>query len=135
MDSFKSTICGVETVFVLRRFHSKQFLVITQYGKIANIFVVKPDVDPSSQMGLVSDSMDIQCHFGKDTDELQVALRRIIADSGMVNKRHPVIVSLALKEISKPMVDGISEILKTRLTHPELLASGTQEEDKSLSTE
>lgn len=73
-------------------------------------------------MGLVSDSMDIQCHFGQDTDELQVALRRIIADSGMINKRQPVIVSLALREITKPMVDGISEVLKTRLVHPELLA-------------
>lgn len=119
MDSFKATICGVETIFVLRRFQSKQFLVITQYGKIANIFVVKPDVDPSSQMGMVSDSMDIQCHFGQDTDELQVALRRIIADSGMIHKKQPIIVSLALKDISKPVVDGISEMLKTRITSPE----------------
>lgn len=120
MDSFKTTICGVETTFVLRRFHAKQFLVITQYGKIANIFIVKPDVDPSSQMGLVSDSMDIQCHFGRDTDELQVALRRIIADSGMISKKQPIIVSLALREITKPVVDAISETLKTRLSNPEL---------------
>lgn len=103
-------------MFVLRRFQSKQFLVITQYGKIANIFIVKPDVDPSSQMGLVSDSMDIQCHFGRDTDELQVALRRIIADSGLINKRQPIIVSLALKEITKPTVDAISDVLKSRIT-------------------
>lgn len=104
----------------MRRFHAKQFLVITQYGKIANIFIVKPDVDPSSQMGLVSDSMDIQCHFGRDTDELQVALRRIIADSGMISKKQPIIVSLALREITKPVVDAISETLKTRLSNPEL---------------
>lgn len=123
MDSFKTNICGVETVFVLRRFHSKQFLVITQYGKIANIFVVKPDVDPSSQMGLVSESLDIQCHFGQDTDELHVALRRIIADSGMCNKKQPIIVSLALKEITKPIVDGISETLRKHLNRHETALS------------
>lgn len=126
MDSFKTTICGIETTFVLRRFQSKQFLVITQYGKIANIFVVKPDVDPSSQMGHVHDSMDIQCHFGMDTDELQVALRRIISDSGMASKKQPIIVSLALKEITKPVIDGISEVLKNRLDHP-LIAQPTHQ--------
>lgn len=119
MDSYKTKICGVETLFVLRRFQGKQFLVITQYGKIANILVVRPENNPSEQMGLASESMDIQCQFGKDSDELHVALRRIIADSGMINKKQPIIVSLALKEITKPVIDAVSEVLRTRLTNPE----------------
>ena len=121
MDSFKTSICGVETLFVLRRFQGKQFLVITQYGKIANILLVRPESNPSDMMGMTSDSMDIQCQFGKDSDELHVALRRIIADSGMINKKQPIIVSLALKEITKPVIDAVSEVLRTRLTKPEMI--------------
>lgn len=123
MDSFKTNIGGEETLFVLRRFHSKTFLVITQYGKIANIFTVRQDVDAGSQMGLITGELDIQCHFGKDTDELQAAIRRIVIDSTLANRRDPLILSLALKQIDKSTIDGISEALKTRLTNPAFIDS------------
>lgn len=130
MESFKTQVCGVETLFVFRRF-AKPFLVITQFGKIANIFVVRPEADPCSQMGLVTDSMDVQCHFGMDTDELQVALRRVIAGSGINSWRDPLIISLALKEINKPMIDGIAEVLKMHLTKRGFIAAeGDTEENK-----
>lgn len=132
MESFKSQVCGVETIFVLRRFQSKQFLVISQFGKIANIFVVRPEADPCSQMGLVTDSMDVQCHFGMDTDELQVALRRIIVGSGLNKWRDPLIVSLALKEINKPTIDGIAEVLKMRLTKPGFIAAAEDTEENKV---
>lgn len=116
MDSFKASICGVETLFVLRQFQNKQFLVITQYGKMANIFVVRPEKDMSSMSGISTDNADIQIHFGQDTDELQVAVRRIVLGSGLLRKGRPIILSLALKHIDKAVLDEIISTLKSTFT-------------------
>lgn len=116
MDSFKADICGVETLFVLRQFQNKQFLVITQYGKIANIFVVRPEKDMTSMTGISTDNADIQLHFGQDTDELQVAVRRIVLGSGLLKRGKPIVLSLALKKIDKPILDEITNTLKSTFT-------------------
>lgn len=117
MKSFKTNIAGLETDFVFHQFRDKSLLIITQYQKMANIFLASSesnsDVKPPENN---QDDVTVQCRFGQDTDELRVAIKQIYLRAKLKNES---VISLALKEqISKKILDEIVDVLKGQIVFP-----------------
>ncbi|GAB0093289.1 hypothetical protein DMENIID0001_083710 [Sergentomyia squamirostris] len=111
----KYKVGGVDTDFVVHKFSNKILFVITQFGKITNIFTVCNERNYEDEIFMkYNKQLKIQNKFGKDTDEVQAALRRIFTQ--VDSKGLDVVVSLSLQEVNKQILEEIVEILQQILS-------------------
>lgn len=106
----KFSVGGVDTDFVVHKFANKLFLVITQFGKMTNIFTISNERNFESDLfSKYNKQLKIQNKFGNDTDEIQAALRRVFTQIDAQGLE--MVVSLGLKEINREILHEIAEIL------------------------
>ncbi|XP_059617431.1 uncharacterized protein LOC132262247 [Phlebotomus argentipes] len=107
----KYSVGEVDTEFVVHKFSSKLFVVVTQFGKINNIFTISSERSFENDLfAKYNKQLKIQGKFGNDTDEVQAALRRIFTEVDV--KGLEIVVSLGLKEINRDILVEVTEILK-----------------------
>lgn len=91
---------GVHTDIVLHKFADKICLFITQFERIANVFVARTN---TMNGGQIKTHRDIEHRFGTDTDEIQSAIRHLVTAVPTLNDAPvDIVVSLGLREITRP---------------------------------
>lgn len=102
---------GQHTDIICHRFANKLCLFITQYGRISNIFVARPNVQDGGNM-VRNEYKEIVHQFGTDTDEIQSAVRHLVAKVPMLNDSTvDVVINCGLKEINRTVLCSLVEAL------------------------
>lgn len=111
-------INGVHTEIVLHKFTNRHLLIVTQYGKLNNVFTACNDV---SIAGVVrNQSLDIKHQFGMTTDEIECGIRFLLSNVQTPHfiKDREVVICLGLKEYNGNTLKQIAGALN-RLGQPE----------------
>lgn len=101
---------GVHTDIVLHRFADKICLLITQFGRISNVFVAHTN---TMHNGAVKTFREIEHRFGTDTDEIQSAIRHLVTAVPALNDAPvDVVVTLGLRRIDRSAVRQLEAALR-----------------------
>lgn len=116
------------TEFVWQRFSNKGFLLITQYGKIPNMYSVKFDQKPTerqlpTEIVTAEDSsslhlsipVTIACLLGPDKDEARSAIQYLINRTELQLSPHDLIIGIGLKECNGSILAEVSKVVKSML--------------------
>lgn len=107
---------GEHTDILCHRFANKLCIFITQYGRISNIFVVRPNVQDGGEM-VRNEYKEIVHQFGTDTDEIQSAVRHLVDKVPLLNDCNvDVVINCGLKEINRSVLCSLVETLCTMLS-------------------
>lgn len=120
---FAVTIDGTQTEFVFQPFANKWFLLITQYGKLPNLYTVKFDLQRDEGVPLaiqgpiehphfhMSVPITITCNFGADKDEIRSSIQFLVNKSKLNRCPTEFIIGLGLKDINGVTLKEIAKIL------------------------
>lgn len=114
---FSQPINAITTDFVLKRFENKIFLIITQYGKMCNLYTVTFDAENPMAITLDPTKVPITIlhNFGEDTDEYRSVIQFLVNNSNLKESPTEILISIGLKEISGKNLKCIAAILNTVL--------------------
>lgn len=120
---FAKSINGQQTEFVFQPFANKWFLLITQYGKVPNLYSVKFDIQridgvPSAIQGPVehpqlhmSVPITITCNFGADKDEVRSGIQYLVNKSNLNKCPTEFVIGLGLKQIDGKNLKEVATVL------------------------
>lgn len=131
-------INNLTTEFVCQPFANKWFLLITQYGKIPNLYTVKFDLnvmerpvtmfvsdDESVEMveGSVIDCgslhcsvpITVTCLLGPDKTETRGAIQYIINRTKLQSCPHDLVIGVGLKECNGVILAEVAKVLNSML--------------------
>lgn len=101
-------INDVHTDVVFHKFANKYLLIITQYEKINNVFVVNNEI---AFNGVIRNQcLNIKHQFGKTTDEIECSIRFLINKMN-INTDREFVVCLGLKEYNRDVLKAIEKAL------------------------
>ncbi|XP_005186399.1 uncharacterized protein LOC101893873 [Musca domestica] len=116
-------INGVETEIVFHAFANKWFLLITQYGRVPNMYSVQFDLKrndgaPLAVQGPInhpqfhmSVPITITCNFGADRDETRSGVQFLVNRSKLNNCPHEFMIGLGIKELNGETLHEIAKVL------------------------
>lgn len=110
---FGAIINDIHTDIVIHKFTNRLFILVTQFGKIPNIFVTQHaeiHVGKSENREII-----INNKFGSDTDEIAAGIKYILKNTGLSEIDIEIVFSFALKKIDRNAVVKITEIIKNIL--------------------
>uniref|UniRef100_A0A1A9V0X7 Uncharacterized protein n=1 Tax=Glossina austeni TaxID=7395 RepID=A0A1A9V0X7_GLOAU len=125
---FSRSINNILTEFVFQAFANKWFVLITQHGRVANLYAVKFDLQRNEGIPLtiqgpinnpeshVSVPITIQCAFGADKDEIRSGIQYLVNKSKLNRCPHEFVISLGLKEINGSNLNEVAKILDEIVT-------------------
>ncbi|XP_074028343.1 proteasome assembly chaperone 3-like [Leptinotarsa decemlineata] len=113
VKSFAAVICGNHTEFFLTHFPNCINLVITQLGKIGNLYEVKVD-QPENGLSISEPTYSITTLLGAENIDAEVAVRYLTEKLGI---RKHLILCLSLKDYTRNSVDKIVEAIQNYPTH------------------
>ncbi|XP_037814787.1 uncharacterized protein LOC119605637 [Lucilia sericata] len=120
---FATSINGQQTEFVFQPFANKWFLLITQYGKVPNLYSVKFDLQrnegvPAAIQGPVehpqfhmSVPITITCNFGADKDEIRSGIQYLVNKSKLNRCPTEFVIGLGLKEMDGKNLKAVAQVL------------------------
>lgn len=100
---------GTPTDIMFHAFGNKLFLVITQYQRISNIFIAYAN----TQNGITKNhTREIKHQFGTDTDEIQSAIRHLVANvPALTESSLDIIINFGLKDINRAVLQSLERTL------------------------
>lgn len=107
---FAKLINGIHTDFAVIVYRNRMFVVVTQFGKIGNLYSVCRE--SMQKNGIISASslfiFDINCVLGAESEEAVQAVR-LLAEKLDISR--PLLVSLTLPALDHPTVIQIAEAI------------------------
>lgn len=100
-------INGTPTDIVFHKFVNKVFLLITQYEKITNTYVVEAKKD----FNLHNPERNIIHKFGYESDEIGAAVLNVVSNLPPKLAQEEILLSLGLKEIDAKVLKELSHTL------------------------
>lgn len=113
----------IPTEFVCHKFANKIFCIITQFGKINNLYSVKNQVFTDESMPLATRNtqiFDIQQKFGAPSIEIEGAIRYLM---NFISQPMEIIICLGLKQPEEISREVLTEIKDVLITHVPYLSS------------
>lgn len=120
---FAKIINGQHTEFVFQSFANKWFLLITQYGKVPNLYSVKFDLQrnediPAAIQGPVehpqfhmSVPITMTCNFGADKDEIRSGIQYLVNKSKLNKCPKEFVIGLGLKQMDGKNLSEVAKVL------------------------
>ncbi|XP_013102306.1 uncharacterized protein LOC106083684 [Stomoxys calcitrans] len=120
---FACTINGETTEFVFHPFANKWFILITQYGRVPNMYSVQFDLKRSDGIPLaiqgpinhpqfhMSVPITVTCNFGADKDETRSAIQFLVNRSKLSRCPHEFLIGLGIKELDGAVLREIAKVL------------------------
>lgn len=111
-----SKINEIPTEIVVQQFKNQLFIVISQYGKMGNLYSVKFDkvernLTNPVQVG-VGIPITISCNFGADTDEVRAGLTFLVNKTKLGEQQKEFLISFGLKEINGKILREVATVLE-----------------------
>lgn len=107
LKNFSVKINDQKTEFVITNFNNCLSILITQYGKIGNLYEIKVD-QPESGLEVADPVYTVNCLLGPDNLEAEVGARYITEKLKIVR---PLLLSLTLKDFSKETLHALVEAI------------------------
>ena len=120
---FAIIIDGKQTEFVFQPFANKWFLLITQYGKLPNLYTVKFDLQRNEGVPLaiqgpiehpqfhMSVPITITCNFGADKDEVRSGIQFLVNKSKLNRCPTEFVIGLGLKDVNSMTLKEVAKVL------------------------
>lgn len=108
INRFAAIIGENHTEFLISNFPNFLNLIITQFGKIGNLYQVTLD-QPENAISIAEPVFTVTTLLGEDNIEAEVAVRYL---TEKLNVHKPILISLSLKDYKKATVDAIVKALK-----------------------
>uniref|UniRef100_T1GPH5 Uncharacterized protein n=1 Tax=Megaselia scalaris TaxID=36166 RepID=T1GPH5_MEGSC len=117
---FDSQLCAkiadVSTEFVVQNFKNQIFIIISQYGKMGNLYSVKFDkvednFTAPAKVG-IGIPITINCNFGPDSDEVRAALTFLVNKTKLGEMQKEFLISFGLKEINGKVLRELASVLE-----------------------
>ncbi|KAL5279845.1 hypothetical protein ACFFRR_004077 [Megaselia abdita] len=113
---FCEKVNEIPTEFVVQKFKNQTFIVISQFGKMGNLFTVKFDKVEENfanpvQVG-VGIPITINCNFGPDTDEVRAGLTFLVNKTKLGERQKDFLISFGLKEINGKVLREVAQVLE-----------------------
>uniref|UniRef100_A0A1A9WUS0 Uncharacterized protein n=1 Tax=Glossina brevipalpis TaxID=37001 RepID=A0A1A9WUS0_9MUSC len=119
----KWKVNDVHTEFVFQVFANKWFVLITQYGRVPNLYAVRFDLQRSESIPIINNPelhisipVTINCAFGADKDEVRSGIQYLVNKSKLNRCPQEFIISLGLKEINGSNLNEVAKILDEIIT-------------------
>ncbi|KAM7350989.1 uncharacterized protein ACRADG_003964 [Cochliomyia hominivorax] len=120
---FATKVNGKHTEFVFQPFANRWFLLITQYGKVPNLYSVKFDIQRNEEIPAaiqcpvnhpqfhMSVPITITCKFGADKDEVRSGIQFLVNKSKLNRCPSEFVIGLGLKEINGNTLKEVAQVL------------------------
>lgn len=120
---FSCTINDIVTEFVFHPFANKWFILITQYGRVPNMYNVKFDLQRNDGVPLamqvpidnpqmhMSVPITTTCNFGADTDEIQGGIQFLVNKTKLSQCPSEIMIGLGIKELNGATLREVAKIL------------------------
>lgn len=111
-----SKINEIPTEFVVQKFKNQQIFIISQYGKMGNLFSVRFDKVEDNfsrpvQVG-IGIPITINCNFGPDTDEARAGITFLVNKTRLGQLQKEFLISFGLKEINGKILREVAAVLE-----------------------
>ena len=101
-------INNIHTDVVFHKFANIYMLIVSQYEKINNVFVVSNEI---AFNGVIRNQcMNVKHKFGKTTDEIECVIRFLISRLS-IDTNVDVVICLGLKEYNRDVVKALESAL------------------------
>lgn len=108
LDCFSAKISGYHTEFVVTNFPNYINIIITQYGKIGNLYQVKID-QPENGFNVGEPVYSISTILGGENLEAEVAVRYL---AEKLKIRRTLLVCLSLKDFSRNAINAVIDTIQ-----------------------
>lgn len=112
LDCFAAKINGNHTEFVITNFPGYVNIIITQYGKIGNLYQVKID-QPENGFSIAEPVYSISTLLGGENLEAEVAVRYL---AEKLKIRRTLLLCLSLKEFSRNTLNAVIDTIERHRT-------------------
>lgn len=103
---------GQHIDIICHKFNNKICIFITQYERINNIFVVRPNWQERDVGTVCNDYKEIVHLFGADTDETRSAIRHLVQCVHWLNECSvDIVINLGLKHLNRAVLVHLVTVL------------------------